>query len=81
MYECLSWEQHAIETVLLKHCAGVFGVFPVDARNVQSPLCRGWVSLPCCPDLLEIRHVVDCLFLVVSAQIQYLAFVSIPNIK
>lgn len=25
-----------METVLLKHCAGVFGVFPVDARNVQS---------------------------------------------
>lgn len=81
MCECLSWEQHTIETVLLKHCTGVFGVFPVDARNVQSPLCRGWVSLPCCPDLLEIRHVVNLLFLVLSAQIQYLVFVSIPNIE
>lgn len=81
--ECLSWEQHTIKTVLLKHWAGVLGMFPnvVDARSVQSLTCRGLVSLPCSTDDLEIMHVVNWLFLFVSAQIQYLAFVSIPNSK
>ena len=79
--ECLSWEQHTIETVLLKHWAGVLGMFPVDARSVQSSSCRGQVSLPRSTDLLEIMHVVNWLFLFVSTQIQYLAFISVPNSK
>jgi len=51
----------------------------VGASRVQSLLRRGWLSLPGSTDLLEMTHVVSCLFVFVSTQMQHLTFVSVPN--